>query len=292
MDDERITEDAVLLDELATEPPAPPGPSWGAELRIVSELPQTPVQAEIQAEIPAQDTAYLLRRISTAYNPVTLWALHAELDARGIPPCLRPDQQIDTEQARFVSVLADLLWLAKRHPGHRTLTKRVRRILNGEPNVIAWHKAALWTYQLALGQPYTLAKWLALTPEQRHLTATMPTRDQAIKRNALPDQLTKIHNKLLDHARAHPDRSGTTEPCELAKRRTELLRVFLLLDRDRKRTHRYMQEVAGFKSSINALNLQLQTIAAITGSQRLVMGSTSRVRRFRDSICSSEGGTT
>lgn len=243
-------------------------PAWGSELRIVSELPALPYQAEALASIPGESTKRLLMRVETTDKPAVLWALHAELDDRGIPPCVRPAQRIGTEQAAFITTLADLLWIARRHPGHAPLKKRMSRITRGEPNTDVWHRAALWAHQESRGKPYTLAKWLGFTDAQRAQTATMPAKAQSNERRALPDQLEAIYEALLDHALDHPDKSGRVRPDDVAKRRTKLVRLFVLLGRSVPALHEHLQAVEGIKTSVQATRNQIDAIATIYGPNK------------------------
>lgn len=269
----------ALLDELDEQTPVTPQPrrpTWGADLRTVPELPVEFKQAEALASIPAQSIKHLLTRVNTADKPRVLWALHMELDARAIPPCVRPAQRIGTEQARFITVMADLLWIARRHPGHRPQLQRMRRVLNGEPDSLQWHRACLWAFQHCRGEPGLLARRLGLTDEQRQQTATMPARNEANRRRDLPDRLEEIREKLLTHALYNPGGARKQTPDELADRRKELLRLYLLLDRDRKATHEYLQRVEGVTTTVRAMTLQLEAIARIAGARQLVHGPARR----------------
>lgn len=278
-----LDDDALaLLDELDEQTPVTPQPrrpTWGADLRTVPELPALPsphYQALALASIPGQAIKHLLLRVNTTDNPVVLWALHMELDARGIPPCVRPAQRIGTEQARFITTLADLLWISKRYPGHKPQLQRMRGVLQGEPDTPQWHRACLWAFQHCRGEAGWLARRLALTDEQRQRTATMPALAQANRRRDLPARLDVIREQLLTHALYNPDGTGKVKPDDLAHRRTELLRLYLLLDRDRAATHEYLQRVDGVTTSLRAMTFQLDAIARIAGAGQLVHGPARR----------------
>lgn len=248
---------------------------WWDELRTVPDMPELPNQARAIASISGQAIKHLLPSVETTEKPAVLWALHVALDAHGIPPCVRLPQTIGTPQAAFITTLADLLWIANRHPGHKPQLQRMRNVLR-EPNTPQWHRAALWAYQHSRGEPGRLARSLALTNEQRSQTATMPTLAQANKRRTLRARLDVIREQLLIHALDHPDGTRRQTPDDLADRRVRLLRLYLLLDRDRRATHDYLCRVEGVTTSVRAMTLQLEAIARITGSRQLVHGPARR----------------
>lgn len=270
----------ALLDTLDTPAPAKPQPQpvpWWDALCVVADMPAYPYEAAVLARIPGEAPWELLRLVNTTHRPAALWAAHVALDTHGVPPCVRPapDGLDHPHRAAFITTLADVHWIANRHPGHRPQLQRMRRVLR-DPDTPQWHKAALWAFQHCKGQPGLLARRLALTDAQRAQTATMPTRNEANRRRALPDQLDAIHEKLLTHALDHPDKSGRVTADELAARRTKLLRLFLLLGRDRAALHAYSCQVDGVTTTLRALELQLDAIARIAGAQRLVHGPARR----------------
>lgn len=266
----------ALLEGLDAPQPQQQKPrQWWDELCAVPDMPELPHQARAIASIPGQSIKHLLPSVETTEKPAVLWALHMALDAHGIPPCVRLPQTIDTPQAAFITTLADLLWISKRHPGHKPQLQRMRNVLR-EPDTPQWHKAALWAYQHSRGEPGRLARSLALTDAQRSQTATMPTLAQANKRRALRARLDVIREQLLTHALEHPDGTRRQTPDDLADKRMRLLRLYLLLDRDRAATHDYLRRVEGVTTCVRAMTLQLETIARITGAWQLVHGPARR----------------
>ena len=268
----------ALLDGLDAPAPAKPQqqkpPQWWDALCVVAGMPAHPYEAAVLARIPGEPPWELLRLVNTTHRPAALWAAHVALDAHGIPPCVRhaPEGLDNHHRAAFITTLADLLWIAKRNPTHRPQLQRMRNVLQGEPDTPQWHRACLWAFQHCRGEPGWLARRLALTDEQRQRTATMPTLNQANKRRALPARLDVIREQLLDHALDHPDLSGRMTPDALADKRTRLLRLYLMLDRDRAALHDYLQRVDGVTTSVRAMTLQLDAIARITGARQLVHG--------------------
>ena len=171
--------------------------------------------------------------------------------------------------------MADLHWLATCYPGHKPLVQRMRNVLR-DPDTPQWHRAVLWAYQHCKGEPGWLARRLALTDEQRTQTMTMPALSEANRRRALPARLEEIREKLLTHALDHPGGARKQTPDELADRRVKLLRLYLLLDRDRAATHEYLQRVEGVTTTVRAMTLQLEAIARIAGARQLVHGPARR----------------
>ena len=94
----------------------------------------------VVSSIGAQTTQTLIVRLQTTADALTLWVLHLELDKRDIPPCLRWPANGDTPQTEFITLLADLLWVTKRHPGHKTLFRGWRGAFSHTPAMAEWHK--------------------------------------------------------------------------------------------------------------------------------------------------------
>ena len=103
-------------------------PTWWDELQTIPQLKQAVLQAQITdtagsvflahalRSIRHQATPTLLMRVSTVDHPMTAWALQVELNARNVPPCLRPWMPARSLQSEFLATLVDLHWLATRHP--------------------------------------------------------------------------------------------------------------------------------------------------------------------------------
>ena len=118
----------------------------------------TRVLTESMKDIPDQPTMTLARRLTTTEHALVFWRLHVELDMRNMPPCLRPRALCRPPQIAFLETLADFLWLANRHPGHKVAHQRLRGIFRYEPLSEQWHRAALW---VSLGSSISLGGQVA-----------------------------------------------------------------------------------------------------------------------------------
>lgn len=82
--------------------------------------------------IRTQEIRSLQIRLSTTEEPIVSWALHVELDRRGVPPCLRlrlPEGS-RTRQHSFLETLADLLLGCKASPWASCPIQRSSRSLH------------------------------------------------------------------------------------------------------------------------------------------------------------------
>lgn len=271
----------ALLDELDAQAPVPPQPrrpTWGADLRTVPELPALPYQAEALASLPGQSIKHLLLSVNTTQKPAVLWALHVALDAAGIPPCLRPEQRIHTEQATFITTLADLLWIAKRHPTHRPQLQSMRNVVQGVPDSLQWHRACLWAYQHCRGEPGWLAKRLALNDEQRRETLTLATKAQQAPRRALEKRQEDMRDELVSYALDHPDRAANRTPEQLADHRMKMVRPFIMLGRNSASTLAHLRDVEGIAGPTGngidrrTLRAHLERVATICRARKLILG--------------------
>lgn len=230
------------------------------------------------ASIPGQTVRELLLRVPVTSQPLVLWALHAELDARGIPPCLRQPAHELAEQARFVTVLADLLWIAKRNTGHKPLMDRHRDVFALDVPSDRWHRAALYAYQAAAGLPHMVARNLALTDAQRGETLTLATKAQQAPRRALAARQDGMRDELVSYALDHPDRASNRTPDDLADHRMRMVRAFVLSGRDSASTLAYLRDVDGITNGDGGamdrgtLRRHLVRTATICQARKLIFG--------------------
>ena len=229
--------------------------------------------AQTLRNIKGQSTPTLLHRLAVVEHPMTAWALHVELDVRGVPPCLRPWMPDVSRQTGFIATLADLRWLATRHPEHVTKYERLRGVFRYQVHDDRWHKAALWAYRQCRGRRHILASRLALTDAMRRHTLTMPTVRQSNDRRLLGKKLETIKGTMLCHALTHPDKSRATTPEGLANRRTMLLKLFVMLDRNQKDTINCLKIIAGVDISRQTLVRQLHLTATTGDAGRIAFGS-------------------
>jgi hypothetical protein len=185
------------------------------------------------ANIPAASTETLILRLATTEDPMVLWALHLALDNRDVPPCLRWPRNDSTEQAEFITLLADLLWLCRRlPPGHAAKYRGWRRLFDHSPNSTAWHASAHRQY-LFISARGSLSHWCAegmnLADGDRANLMMLPTSAMRTARQRLqPAALADVEAKLIEEAQRHPDKSGTHPPHAIATRRLRMWRLFVL----------------------------------------------------------------
>lgn len=260
-------------------------PVWLDDLQSIPDLKRAVLEAQktdstgsvllaqTLRNIRGQSTPTLLHRLAVVEHPMTAWALHVDLDVRGVPPCLRPWMPEVSRQTAFIATLADLRWLATRHPEHVTKYERLRGVFRYQVHDDRWHKAALWAYRQCRGRRHILASRLALTDAMRRHTLTMPTVRQSNDRRLLGKEVSRIRDTMLRHALTHPDKSGATTPEGLANRRTALLTMFVMLDRNQKDTINCLKLVAGVDISRQTLVRQLHLTATIGDAGRIAFGS-------------------
>src|SRR5687768_1432433 len=109
----------------------PPVRSWNIPgVRSIPELAAAicPHTTRALQSLKGRSTAHLMIQLGTTERPLVAWAIHVELDARGIPPSVRHEPPIDSHQAHFIAVLADLLWIASRHRDHEPLQQQLRGV--------------------------------------------------------------------------------------------------------------------------------------------------------------------
>lgn len=216
--------------------------------------------------LPTADTQTLILRLATTSDPLLLWSLHLELDRRDIPPCLRWPANEDTPQAEFVTWLADLLWLTKRHPRHVPRFRGWQGLFKHAPASSAWHATAHRQYLFVAPRGYSVAHWcakgLALTESQRQNLMALPTNAMRAERHPLQgDRLALTRERLLSHAIEHPDKSGRRRPEAIANRRAGLWRVFQLSGRNQTATAQHWHRLTGETLTRQAVAKQLAIVA-------------------------------
>lgn len=213
------------------------------------------------AGIKNADALTLVLRIAITTDPVVLWALHLRLDRLGVPPCQRWPPNVDTLQAEFVTLLADLLWLHRRLPAdHRAQYRGWRSLLAQAPRSPLWHEHALRQFRFISTRgsiAHLCAQGLALTDAQRVDTMMVPTAAmRAARRHLHPAALADLGGKLLDHAMAHPDRARQHSSQAIASRRLRLWRCWVLAGESPSRA-------AAAWAALTGENLTRQRVTAI-----------------------------
>ena len=211
--------------------------------------------------LPAASCLTLVVRLQTTTDALLLWALHCELDRRGIPPCLRWPMNCESQQAEFLTWLADLLWFCKRHPRHMTTFRGWQGLFKNTPASTGWHQAAHRQYMFVASR-YSLAHWcakgLGLTATHRQDLMMLPTAAmQAERRQLQSDRFAAMRERLLTAAVAKPDRAAKHDPQTVADRRAELWRVFLLSGRSQTATARHWNLLTGNTLTRQAVAKQL-----------------------------------
>lgn len=227
---------------------------------------------EAVRELPNVGIQTLILRLSTGQDALMMWAIHLELDHRGVPPCLRWPGNAHTTQAEFITWLADLHWFAKRHPQHDAQHKGWRNLLAQAPATAKWHAHACRQYAYAERRrgSRSLSHWcaqgLALTDVQRQELMTLPTRSIEASRRAIQgEQWAKLKENLVSHAITHPDRSAKCNPDQVASRRAAMFRVHVLAGGAISTTSRYWTLLTGQRLSRQAIAKQLAAVEAIAG---------------------------
>lgn len=230
-----------------------------AEKRSSPELPS--LRARLTT-VPQASTSALVLRLETTTDPLTLWAVHLELDRRGVPPALRWPANEMNEQALYITWTADLYWFCRRHPGHRARFRGWQGLFRHAPASRAWHATAHRNFVYV--QPrYSLAHWcskgLALADADRAELMTLPTNQMRADRRMLePPRFAALHQQLLEAALLKPDKAGRRAAHEVAARRSAMLRAFVLSGRSYTRAAQHWGALAGEQVTRQAFAKQVQ----------------------------------
>lgn len=220
----------------------------------------------------AQSSQTLILRLQTTPDPLLLWALHLELDKRNIPPCLRWPANDATQQAEFITLLADLLWFAKRNAAHQPMFKGWRGVFSNLPASAGWHAAAHRQYQFVAAR-YSLSHWcskgLGLTDAQRRdLMALQTTAMRADRHQLRGAAFQSIIECLQLHALDRPDKAGIFTADRVATRRAMMWRAYVLAGHSQTRAARYWELITGERLSRQAVTKQLAMVADILRNER------------------------
>ncbi|HCE92402.1 MAG: hypothetical protein A2Z90_15485 [Burkholderiales bacterium GWA2_64_37] len=182
------------------------------------------------AALAGRDTMDLRASVGTCTDPAMLWALHAELMGRAVPPILRgPRPWHLGAQGRLVEFGADLVWLAVMDPGHRARHGLARGILRTERGSGGWWQLVVRQFGRS-GDVRGLVLALGLTePQRRHLRTLQTSPRARLFERLHGDGFGRLVEAIEDALRAAPDRSGRTAPRATAIRRAQLWRVHRLL---------------------------------------------------------------
>lgn len=260
-------EEFKLLDDLS----APPPTVIHSIPRLLSLKSASPGHVDRWkrsiATLTGTSTQTLILKVSTATDPATLWALHVVLDKRGVAPCLRWPANATTPQTQFVSWLADLHWFSKRHRAHTAKFQSWQRLMQDEPGSPQWHERAYRIFTAMYGSQnissYT-ARGLALSLDHRQPLLMLPTSRMVKSRLELQAvAFSDTRQRLLSHAMANPDKSGTHGPDAVANRRAQLWRVHVLSGKRPAETARNWALVTGESTARQVIARQIATIETV-----------------------------
>lgn len=182
------------------------------------------------AALAGRDTMDLRASVETCADPAMLWALHAELTGRGIPPILRgPRPWHLGTPGRLIELAADLVWIAVTDPGHRARHALARGILRTKWGSDDWWRLVLRQFGRS-GDVRALVLALGLSEPQRLHLRTMQTAARArVFERLHGDGFGRLADCIETALRVTPDKSGRTDPRATAVRRAQLWRVHRLL---------------------------------------------------------------
>jgi hypothetical protein len=217
------------------------------------------------------DTATLVLMFHTTQDPLKLWSIHVVLDGRDIPPALRWPANTDTEQAKFINWLADLLWFTRRNPEHKANFRGWQRLMAETPGSPIWLEQAYWIFAAMYGSQnvcsYT-ARGLALSHDQRQDLMMLPTSRMVTARLQLQQApFSETRQRLLSHAVTHPDRSRKHTPDAIAQRRAGLWRTHILSGRSPTTTTENWRKLTGKSISRQKVSEQIATVKSILKSE-------------------------
>lgn len=223
------------------------------------------------AGMPDQDTHTLILRLETQTDPLIFWELHQELDRRDIPPAQRWPGNQGTPQTAFITLLADLLWITRRNPGHAPAYRGWRGLFSHPPGSPGWHATSHRQYHFVAAR-YSVSHWcakgLALTEPQRlGLMVLQTSAMQADRRQLDSDKFSEFRAKLLGHALQHQDKAGKHTPEAIAERRARLWRVYVLSGRNQTTTTKNWHLVTGEAVTRQAIAKQLTIVDQVKREQ-------------------------
>jgi len=216
------------------------------------------------AALAGRDTMDLRASVETCADPAMLWALHAELAGRGIPPVLRgPRPWHLGAQGRLVEFAADLVWLAVTDPGHRARHGLAQGILRTRWDSDDWWRLVLRQFGRS-GDVRALVLALGLSDNQRQQLRTMQVSSRARLFERLHgDGFGQLVNCIETALRERPDKSGRTDPRATAIRRAQLWRVHRLLGTGPAETARVWAALSGESLSRQQVARQLAAVEEV-----------------------------
>ncbi len=260
-------------DEIDSAAPGPaPGAVHSVPARVAAKGPSDDLQrfGRVVTSMRQQSTRDLILRLETTADALTLWALHLELDRRDVPPCLRWPANDTGPQGEFITLLADLLWFCRRHPGHRARFRGWRDLMGQPPTTTRWHQCAHRQF-LFIAARRSVAHWCAkgldLADDHRQDMMVLPTNAmRAARRQLARSSFAALRDQLESHARAHPDKSGRVSAVEVAARRAMMWRTYVLAGRSPTRAVEFWRLLTGEGITRQALSKQVSLVAEVLRS--------------------------
>jgi hypothetical protein len=221
----------------------------------------------LAAALPDTDTRTLIVRLHTTDDPLLSWAIHLALDRRDVPPAFRWPANESDEQALYITWIADLYWLCRRNPAHRTRFRTWQALFHHAPGSPEWH-ARTYRHFLFVQPRYSVAHWcskgLAITPQHRAMLMTMPTNAMRADRRGLePERFAETHRLLVESAVQRPDKSGQRTPHEIAGRRAAMWRTYILACRNYTVASEQWRRITGEKLTRQAFAKQVNATAEV-----------------------------
>lgn len=231
-------------------------------IRSIPALERARGGASMVASISESDTLTLITRIESTSDSLVLWAIHLELDRRGIAPIFRYPANVSTPQHEFIGWLADVRWIARRNPLHKPSYKAWQSLLR--PISDAWHESAFrvfsFAYQRGYGATY-YTKGFALSDAERRDLMTIKSTRQIARMRALK-QSSEMHAAITRYATANANRSGDRQPGDISRRRYLIWRTYVLADRSETIAARLYSQLYGDEITRQSLGKQITAVAA------------------------------
>lgn len=252
--------------------PLTPLSDAGAERESIHSIPFLKAAKEVNPALwrafkgstetlPAADTSTLIARIETTADPLMLWEIHQELERRGIPPAYRYPRNDDSDQAKYVTWLADAHWHTRRTGAAKEVHKSWKRLFDTAND--SWHTTArsvyVYGWRMSAKAGY-FATRLALDDADRLDLMTMRSGRQVARQRQL-HQADEMHHAISSHATANAGRlAKDRRPTDTTRDRWRIWRTYLLADKSPTRTAAMFTAIYGEKMTRQKVQKQLAAI--------------------------------
>jgi hypothetical protein len=207
------------------------------------------------------DTATLIARIETTADPLMLWEIHLNLEHRGIPPAYRYPKNNSTDQALFITWLADVHWHTRRYRATKDVHKNWKRLFTVVDD--SWHITArnvyVFGWQLSC-KPGYYATRLALDDSHRLNLMTMKTVRQAARQRQLY-QVNEMRHAIASHATANAGRlSKDRRPADTTRDRCRIWKTYVIADKSPTTTACMFRAIYGEKMTRQKVQKQIAAV--------------------------------